>query len=185
MIFSTSNQETEISAEKQEVYFKKSDIVDLIIDFEENDGTIDSRVLLEKLRELPRLSAEGDLISRKAVLEIFGDIHPLDYNTRAYVKQVEELPTIPQTDYANYEAFGWCKGCKEYDTKNHCCHRYSSFIRESLQDSIGVVLEDIKEEIGAKVFDISSKANGKYFDGVDDVMNIIDGIIDKHISRKE
>ena len=36
-----------------------------------------------------------DLISRKAVLEIFGDVHPLDYNAKAYVKKIEELPTIP------------------------------------------------------------------------------------------
>jgi len=35
----------------------------------------------------------GDLIGRQAVLDIFGDIHPLDYNARAYVAQIEELPS--------------------------------------------------------------------------------------------
>lgn len=39
-----------------------------------------------------------DLISRKAVLEILGDIHPLDYNAQAYVSQIKELPTISQTE---------------------------------------------------------------------------------------
>lgn len=34
---------------------------------------------------------DGDLISRQAVLDIFGDIHPLDYNARAYVAQIKEL----------------------------------------------------------------------------------------------
>lgn len=36
---------------------------------------------------------DGDLISRQAVLDIFGDIHPLDYNARAYVAQIKELPS--------------------------------------------------------------------------------------------
>lgn len=40
---------------------------------------------------------DGDLISRQAVLDLFGDIHPLDYNAQAYVSQIKELPTIPQT----------------------------------------------------------------------------------------
>lgn len=39
----------------------------------------------------------GDLISRQAVLDIFGDIHPLDYNTRAYVAQIKELPSAEKT----------------------------------------------------------------------------------------
>ena len=40
---------------------------------------------------------DGDLISRQAVLDIFGDIHPLDYNTRAYVAQIKELPSAEKT----------------------------------------------------------------------------------------
>ena len=63
------------------------------------------------------------------------------------LRTVVDFPTIPQTDYESHEAFGWCKGCKEYDTEKHCCHRYSSFIRESLQENINAVLEDIKAEI--------------------------------------
>lgn len=41
----------------------------------------------------PIKQTDGDLISRQAVLDIFGDIHPLDYNARAYVAQIEELPS--------------------------------------------------------------------------------------------
>lgn len=40
---------------------------------------------------------DGDLISRQAVLDIFGDIHPLDYNARAYVTQIKELPSAEKT----------------------------------------------------------------------------------------
>lgn len=40
---------------------------------------------------------DGDLISRQAVLDIFGDIHPLDYNAKSYVTQIKELPSTEKT----------------------------------------------------------------------------------------
>lgn len=40
---------------------------------------------------------DGDLISRQAVLDIFGDIHPLDYNAKSYVTQIKELPSAEKT----------------------------------------------------------------------------------------
>ena len=46
--------------------------------------------------------ADGDLISRQAVLDIFGDIHQLDYNARAYVTQIKELPSAEKTDTNHY-----------------------------------------------------------------------------------
>ena len=74
-----------------------------------------------KVAKLPSYNSiktelNGDLISRKAVLEIFGDIHPLDYNAQAYVSQIKELPTIPQTNTAEwitqYDCVEWeCSNC--------------------------------------------------------------------------
>ena len=120
-----------------------------------------------------------ELISRKAVIEA------VDKNTKEVNGEVvltdditcilEELPTISQTDYANYEAFGWCKGCKEYDQEKHCCHRYSSFIRESLQDNINAVLEDIKEEMEKEQDECPYPL---------DIEHAI-AIIEKHISGKQ
>ena len=46
---------------------------------------------------------DGDLIGRKAVLDIFGDIHPLDYNARAYVAQIKELPSAEQNLKEKFE----------------------------------------------------------------------------------
>jgi hypothetical protein len=46
---------------------------------------------------------DGDLISRQAVLDIFGDIHPLDYNARAYVAQIKELPSEEQNLKEKFE----------------------------------------------------------------------------------
>ena len=76
------------------------------------------------------------------------------------------------------EYYEWCHDCKEYDTENHCCHRYSSFIRESLQDSIDAVLEDIKEEILKEI------NNHSFFSSSQKGLAIAYKIIDKHISRK-
>lgn len=39
----------------------------------------------------------ADYLNRDDVLEIFNDIHPLDYNTQAYLSKIEELPVI-ETD---------------------------------------------------------------------------------------
>ena len=46
------------------------------------------------------------------------------------------------------------------------------------------VIGDIKAEIGARVFDIQATSD-KYFDGVDDVMDIVDEIINKYIGKAE
>lgn len=87
---------------------------------------------------------------------------------------------LPQTDYESHESFGWCKGCKEYDTEKHCCHRYSSFIRESLQDNINAVLEDIKAELQTLADD---EWNQKVM--ADKGLELAIEIIENYISRKE
>jgi hypothetical protein len=78
------------------------------------------------------------------------------------------------------EAFGWCNGCKEYDTEKHCCHRYSSFIRESLQENINAVLEDIKTEIIDEQNNWIKGADAEWHE-----CRRILQIIDKYISGKE
>lgn len=47
-----------------------------------------------------------------------------------------------------------------------------------------LLLEKIKAEIGAKVFEIQPTSD-KYFGGVDDVMDIVSSIIDKHIKENK
>lgn len=49
--------------------------------------------------------------------------------------------------YPKSEEYEWCKGCKEHDEEHHCCHRYTNFIRYSLNENINAVLEDIKAKI--------------------------------------
>ena len=55
-----------------------------------------------------------EYISREAALEVFGDIHPLDYNANAYAQQIKR---IPAADVRPVVRCGECKYCVEhYDT---------------------------------------------------------------------
>ena len=193
MIFSTSNREVEISKANDDSYFRKSDVVDLIIDSEENDGTIDSMVLLEKLRKLPTIPQT---------------ICDNDCEHCSWVECPLPEQTIPQTDltydmveqYAKENGFviwtkeqtedtlrkllnymdtekqteEYCDTCKEYDKDKHCCHRFSRVIKDTLDDKVDSVLEDIKAEIE----DITT------YDGYVEKLGVLE-IIDKYISRKE
>ena len=62
------------------------------------------------------------------------------------------------------------------------CAIHSAIEELENQKSLQVELEKIKAEIGAKVFEIQPTSD-KYFGGVDDVMDIVSSIIDKHISE--
>lgn len=55
-----------------------------------------------------------DLISRQAVLDLFGDIHPLDYSNRAYVSMIKELPSVEVKPIKYGKWIGdeyWSEGC--------------------------------------------------------------------------
>lgn len=167
---------------------------------------------VEELPTIPQPKTDGDLISRKAVLECIGmtSVHS------ELARKLRQLPTIPQTIcdndcehcswvecplpqtaikhfgaiecpkcgqliYNDETEYEWCKGCKEYDTEKHCCHRWSSFIRYTLQDSIDSVLEDIKAEINQERNFNNSNFNIENLSGLVRALEIID----KHISRKE
>jgi len=119
----------------------------------------------------------GDLISRKAVLEIFEKHCSNSNKEHGYLKawcDVKVLSTYPAE-----QSYSWCKGCEEYDTEKHCCHRYSSFIRESLQENINAVLKDIKAEI--REIQGEWYQNAGRYNCIDETLKIID----KHISGKE
>lgn len=135
------------------------------------------------------------------------DVHILGF-TEQIEKRIEELPTYSPTfkpiakieidsdevakkvleEIKNDSAeqrYSWCDGCKEYDTEKHCCHRYSSFIRESLQENIKAVLEDIKAEFVKRY--PHNYCGEPELGGVSCVfsLNKVLEIIDRHISGKE
>ena len=59
----------------------------------ESDIGIDSSIDKAIANGIP-LTESDDYVSRKAVLDIFGDISPLDYNANAYVRQIKSLPSV-------------------------------------------------------------------------------------------
>ena len=58
--------------------------------------------------------------------------HPRNYefNLPYYRKTVELLERRKTND----ETFEWCHDCKEYDQKNHCCHRWSKVVRDTVDE---------------------------------------------------
>lgn len=46
------------------------------------------------------------------------------------------------------QTFKWCTDCKEYDQENHCCHRWSKVIRDTVEEiKQKPVLDKIREQI--------------------------------------
>lgn len=43
------------------------------------------------------------------------------------------------------ESFEWCNGCKEYDTEQHCCHRFSKAIYSHIIEAYQSGYEDGKD----------------------------------------
>ena len=91
---------------------------------------------------------QGDLISRSALKEtieleegIFWDSYsPNELVVRK--KYIDDAPTvIPDNDI-----FEWCTDCKEYDQEKHCCHRWSSKIREAVEEVKQYKLDELRPQ---------------------------------------
>ncbi len=79
----------------------------------------------------------------------------------------------------------WCEGCKEYDKEQHCCHRYTNFIRYSLNDNINAVLEDVKEKISLPFEPISNdRTVVAYYKGIQDGLGMARDVIDEHMKKE-
>lgn len=48
----------------------------------------------------------------------------------AFFMAIEALQEVQKHE----ETFEWCHDCKEYDTDNHCCHRWSKVIRNTVEE---------------------------------------------------
>ena len=55
---------------------------------------------------------------------------------------IKEIPSAEPEQ----EEFEWCHDCKEYDQQNHCCHRWTKVIRQTVEE-----LKAQKPEKTAKV----------------------------------
>lgn len=71
-----------------------------------------------------------DCISREAAIKVFGDVHPMDYNTQAYITNIQNLPPVtPQPKMGRWiprsHVFGvaYCSECDfelKIDDTNYC-----------------------------------------------------------------
>lgn len=46
----------------------------------------------------------------------------------------EEAIDVWNNAMGAYREFEWCNECKEYDQKQHCCHRWTQNIRRTVED---------------------------------------------------
>ncbi len=130
-----------------------------------------------------------DVISRKSIkqklqehhdffVEAYAGFSNLPQNDKSRVDEitnciamvVNEPPVILQEP----QSFKWCTDCREYDQENHCCHRWSKVIRDTVED-LKQELEPIIEKIRAEIEqDAFKDVNGSKFIFVNRVNQIID-----------
>lgn len=70
---------------------------------------------------------------------------------RVAIKALEQEP----------QSFEWCDTCKEYDQDEHCCHRWSKAIRDTVEE---MKQEYIKREVLDKLDEIITDALDKSTD---------------------
>lgn len=79
-----------------------------------------------------------DLISRQAAIDIVNKYDKSHMVLKGkpmlgaapIVIELEDLPSAEP----HLEEFEWCTDCKEYDQKNHCCHRFTKVIRQTVEE---------------------------------------------------
>ena len=83
------------------------------------------------------------LIDADALKEIFNVAFFEDEDDyKKSLNLIDNAPTvIPDNDI-----FEWCTDCKEYDQEKHCCHRWSSKIREAAEEIKQYKLDELRPQ---------------------------------------
>lgn len=58
-----------------------------------------------------------DYISREDALDVFGDIHPLDYNTQCYADRIKDIPAADVVEVVR------CRECELWNDWDHSGHK--------------------------------------------------------------
>lgn len=66
---------------------------------------------------------------------------------------IEDLPSVtPQEPLS----FKWCTDCKEYDQDEHCCHRWSKAIRDTIEELKEEYIErEVLDKIRAEIAELT------------------------------
>ena len=86
------------------------------------------------------------------------------------IKNGKALEQEPQT-------FKWCRDCREYDQENHCCHRWSKVIRNTVEEMKQEYIErEVLDKIRAEIAEIPKKypMTMDYENGLKEALGIID-----------
>ncbi len=57
-----------------------------------------------------------DCISREAAIKVFGGVHPMDYNTQAYITNIQDLPSVQPEPFINKPCVS--EGACEHDKQS-------------------------------------------------------------------
>ncbi len=123
-----------------------------------------------------------DCISRIQAIDAFPDLLPnIGYNKKAITEILQEVPPVtPQEP----QSFKWCDTCKEYDQENHCCHRWSKVIRDTVAEMKHKYIErDVLDKIRAEIDKIYKREGNSV-----DCLNALDElkwVIDKYKAESE
>lgn len=78
-------------------------------------------------------------MEREEAIQILADLidspflHTWEKQNKALHMAIEALQEVQKHE----ETFEWCHDCKEYDTENYCCHRWSKVIRNVVEELKG------------------------------------------------
>ena len=92
-----------------------------------------------------------DCISRKFMYDLGATCiaYRNDKQELIPIISIDELPSVtPQEP----QTFKWCDTCKEYDQVNHCCHRWSKVIKNTVED---MKREPIIDKIRAEIVELT------------------------------
>ena len=80
-----------------------------------------------------------ELIDRQAAIEFIAAgklVNPNEprWSDNEVVGFLKSRPTIAAEPVKRESEWKWCHDCKEYDQENHCCHRWSTVIRDTVEE---------------------------------------------------
>ena len=116
-----------------------------------------------------------DCISREQALRELkesAEHHANDSREEALLRRDRDIiRALPSVTPQEPQTFKWCTDCKEYDQDEHCCHRWSKAIRDTVEEMKQEYIErEVLDKIRAEIIELRSKQNV----GVLECLEIID-----------
>lgn len=100
--------------------------------------------LIESLKNGIPYNSTGDLISRSALKANMKKAEEQADTFEMFVEFYEQIIDNAPTVVPDNDIFEWCTDCKEYDQEKHCCHRWSSKIREVVEEVKQCKLDELR-----------------------------------------